>query len=149
MVIVHKAQGFGSDVPALHVIAEDPVPDCDPTELFREDARSLADALGASLPGGTLDALLRELLLRRASELLAPAVRPAAAPQPGAVCTAEELRLILDLHMCADPTPLDAEADSALKFALDRHSRAHGYEDWVDAYHHLLIEGGEAGTGAA
>jgi len=43
---------------------------------FEVDSRMLADALLLSLPGGTVDALLRRLLEHRASQLVVPAVAP-------------------------------------------------------------------------
>ena len=41
---------------------------------FQEDARAIAAALTASLPGGTLDALTGLLLERKASELIVPVI---------------------------------------------------------------------------
>lgn len=41
--------------------------------LFKEDARRLCDALFDSLPGGTIDALLIEMLEKKRSNLLVKA----------------------------------------------------------------------------
>lgn len=41
--------------------------------LYRSEAKAIADALSNSLPGGTLDQLLAELLRRKASLLIVTA----------------------------------------------------------------------------
>lgn len=38
--------------------------------MFQRDAKAVANALYASLPGGTLDQLLREMLERKASQFV-------------------------------------------------------------------------------
>lgn len=42
----------------------------DAMEVHRAQAKELADALYHTLPGGTLDQLLREMLERKASQLV-------------------------------------------------------------------------------
>lgn len=41
-------------------------------EIYQSEAEALCSALWQSLPGGTVDALLREMLLRRASKFRVP-----------------------------------------------------------------------------
>jgi hypothetical protein len=45
-------------------------------EFYKIEGKRLADVLCTTLPGGTLDALLRELLERRASLLIVPMFEP-------------------------------------------------------------------------
>lgn len=77
-VAVFRAGDIGAamDVPELTIIATRAI---DGTKslgevrgIFAEDGRKLADAIVASLPGGTVDVLLAELLRRRASMLVIP-----------------------------------------------------------------------------
>lgn len=42
------------------------------TAIYQNEAETLCEALWRSLPGGTVDALLREMLLRRASKFRVP-----------------------------------------------------------------------------
>jgi len=43
-------------------------------ELFKDQAKGLADALFGSLPGGTMDELIAELMRRRASLFVVPLI---------------------------------------------------------------------------
>ena len=50
-----------------------------------------------------------------------------------------ELRSLLNLIMCCDPWPCeDSGNEGDVKFFANRMSVEAGYEDWVDAYHHLV-----------
>ncbi len=46
------------------------------------------------------------------------------------------LRDILDWHMCSDPWP-DGVPREAIDAWLEEQARAHGFQDWVEAYHEL------------
>lgn len=48
-----------------------------------------------------------------------------------------EFRLMLDLFMASDPSPLSAEADEELRKLLDRRAQKFGYDGWVEAFHRL------------
>jgi hypothetical protein len=82
---IYKASGPGIDgpIPDLRLVATEQVPEmatlADADAFYREQGRVLADALSASLSGGTMHALLVELLDRKRSLLRitdhAPAVR--------------------------------------------------------------------------
>ena len=71
--IVHKANGFGDIDDAQLVIAET-FPDCDTleegTHLHERNAARIHELFQRTLPGGTYDALLRLMLLGRASQLV-------------------------------------------------------------------------------
>ena len=77
---VHRAQPTpGMTTPPLTIVVdEEIVTDRDISEggsarrkaLFREEARALAIALRGSLPGGTIDALLVELLESKLSQFV-------------------------------------------------------------------------------
>ena len=74
-VAVHKAQPIGNSfVPNLDLRATEHFPDLSTlaaaAALHASNAERIFDALRASLPGGTLDALLRRLLEHRASQLV-------------------------------------------------------------------------------
>jgi len=75
MIAVYKAQETLSDKPVadLHLVATTPFPTfAEPAEhqaAIDGDAQFIVSALLASLPGGTVDAVLRGLLLHRASLL--------------------------------------------------------------------------------
>lgn len=79
MIEIYKAQPLRSDRPDehpvadLHIVATKPFPDIkDHDEALGThdtDARFVVSALLASLPGGTVDAVLRLLLEHRASLL--------------------------------------------------------------------------------
>lgn len=74
MIYVFKAQPTGDQVIAdLHLTAERPFPDFESPKAAAEahdvDAQFVVSALLASLPGGTIDAILRLLLTHRASLL--------------------------------------------------------------------------------
>ena len=69
---VYKAHGEA--VPDLEIIALDPIPTDDLSmeaaqAIYAEQGRVIATDLWASLPGGTLDWLLVEMMQRRASML--------------------------------------------------------------------------------
>jgi hypothetical protein len=73
-VWVWKAQPHGAEeVEDLRIEADMPMPDnldrADGRRLHRLDARAIVNALLASLPGGTVDEVLRMLLEHRASLL--------------------------------------------------------------------------------
>jgi len=74
---VHKAQAMpGCEVPSCMIDVIDVIPEFESLVVSRmcyeSDARLLFDALKASLPGGTIDALLRLLLENKASLLRIP-----------------------------------------------------------------------------
>ncbi len=76
-VHVHRADATRSEpVPPVTICIDLAQPDHNPNAdgyarhtqtLFATDAARIADALGQALPGGTLDALLAELMTRRAT----------------------------------------------------------------------------------
>ncbi len=79
VVRISKAQRMTSDadpVPGIVIQVMDEIGSGD-TAGLDDDARALADALGAVLPGGTMDRLLVRLLERRINDL-AVLVVPAA-----------------------------------------------------------------------
>lgn len=78
-VTVHKAQPTVGEVSNLEIRATEPTPEmtgpgclADARLFYETEGKLLADALQACLPGGTVDALLRELLVRKASLLRVP-----------------------------------------------------------------------------
>jgi hypothetical protein len=77
-VAVFRAQETVSDepVPTLELVAYEAAPNF-PTlveagEAYERDAKTIADALFSSLPGGTIDRLLVEMLSRKASHFRVP-----------------------------------------------------------------------------
>lgn len=73
-VLVHKAQPFrDTPVANLQLVATEPFPEINNLMAARDthdaDGRLVVSALLASLPGGTVDAVLRLLLEHRASLL--------------------------------------------------------------------------------
>lgn len=48
-----------------------------------------------------------------------------------------EFRLMLDLTMASDPSPLNDADDAALRECLDRRARSLGFTDWIEAFHRL------------
>ncbi len=77
LILVHKAQPTGDrQIPKLTLIAEEDVPEparaIDSIDLFESDAESIADALIATLPGGTLDRLVVKLLQHQVSLFVVP-----------------------------------------------------------------------------
>ncbi len=73
-VYVYKAQPTGDQViPDMRLAAVKPFPDhespADGTDAHSTDAQFIVSAMLASLPGGTVDAVLRLLLQHRASLL--------------------------------------------------------------------------------
>lgn len=77
---IHKASDInGSEVPSLTIVAKEPIGIVltdeglkDSRELHRRQAKLVSDALFASLPGGTMDEMIAELMRRRASILSVP-----------------------------------------------------------------------------
>ena len=49
--------------------------------------------------------------------------------------TDELFRIVLDLAMCADPSPLTAEDELTLTNELNKESQARGFENWTIAFH--------------
>lgn len=84
---VHHAIAYVASVSdgnsiALSITARDPIDTADKPlselkKIFEIDALNLADAMFASLPGGTIDALISEFLRRRASLFVVPFNSPA------------------------------------------------------------------------
>lgn len=79
IVNIFRAQAIAGEVEPVLIQITEELPQFDrdnPLELlaarYSSQAISLANALEASLPGGTMDALLREMLKRRASLLVVP-----------------------------------------------------------------------------
>lgn len=79
MKTVHTyiARGRGlDDLEPLTIVCDQRVPDCesfeDSREAYQEAARRLLDALGETIPGGLMDALLAELCHRKAVLLTVP-----------------------------------------------------------------------------
>ena len=71
-VSIGKAQGIGDKkVEAVKILIVVEVPDYPSLEkaanCYQEDASTLADVLCDTLPGGTLDRLIAELLTRKAT----------------------------------------------------------------------------------
>lgn len=71
-VSLHRAGNVGkASVPTLAIHVIDEIPDNMELEavrnLYDEQGKTLCDALFSHLPGGTIDALIRNLLERRAS----------------------------------------------------------------------------------
>lgn len=78
LVMIFKAQAAaGREVPDMHIDITEPLPAFSDDarwgtrarSLYRAQAAALARALCASLPGGTLDMLICELMERRATLL--------------------------------------------------------------------------------
>jgi hypothetical protein len=75
---IYKAQGYTEKEPVenttISIVQE--VPEMrdlkEAGQIYEKEGAMLAEALRASLPGGTIDALLRELLISRASLLRVP-----------------------------------------------------------------------------
>ena len=78
VVGVHKAQGYSVDhhVPDLSIVAEHELPDFESVNARHEamdyDAKIIVDALLESLPGGTVDRVLIELLKAKISHFVIP-----------------------------------------------------------------------------
>ena len=73
--MIYKAQSpTYPDTPDLLIEATQEIDSCESlaelASLCQENAEQIADALCASLPGGTLDRLLAELLKRKASHFV-------------------------------------------------------------------------------
>lgn len=72
-VVIHKAQRTLKDVevPDTRIFIDQEIPDyktlSDASFAYQSDARELCDALQNSLPGGTFDHLLVEMMSRKVS----------------------------------------------------------------------------------
>lgn len=90
VVDAHRAQPIGgSNPPIVTLRIEERTPSFDYTvplaasaAIHREDAEAIEAAFFGSLPGATYDALLRAMLLRRASHFVVPFADPEPAPAP-------------------------------------------------------------------
>jgi hypothetical protein len=51
--------------------------------------------------------------------------------------TDRELRALLNLLMCDDPSSVSADEDAALRELANRESTSRGFADWIDAYHRM------------
>lgn len=83
-IIVHKAQSLtdrSCETESLTLVAQRPAPAAVPGDpewatkaraFYDAEGESIADALFTHLPGGTVDAVLRHMLLKRASLLVVP-----------------------------------------------------------------------------
>ena len=62
-------------------------------------------------------------------------------PLSNNVMTENELKAFAELLMVSDPWPINHGQDLISDF-VDEAARAHGYDDWIDAYHRIepLIE---------
>lgn len=89
-VRIYKAQALAAGDPELEsvqIVIDEPVPEFLPSgdrtqvsrDLFHDEALGVAAALWASLPGGTLDALIGVLLADRASLYRVPLPAPVVA----------------------------------------------------------------------
>lgn len=84
-VSVFKAQDTVRDqpVPSLEIVAYHAIPNSPSleaaSEIFQDDAKRVMAAMLASLPGGTLDQILVELLRAKASHFVVPHGAP---PEP-------------------------------------------------------------------
>lgn len=66
----------------------------------------------------------------------ADAIKPLVRQSPPKM-TERELRCLLTLLMCDDPTSLDKEDHAQIMAFAERESKSHGFNDWVQAYHAL------------
>ena len=77
-IVVHRAQDTAADIktPVLSITATEPFPSPDSfasgSIIFAAEARKICDALIATLPGGTIDALLVHLLEHKRSHFVVP-----------------------------------------------------------------------------
>jgi hypothetical protein len=73
---IFKAQASNKPVPEITIIIIDEFPQTESlkysADIFELEAQNLSDILCRSLPGGTLDRLIAELLKRKASSLVVP-----------------------------------------------------------------------------
>jgi hypothetical protein len=74
---IHRAHRLGDRVPTpLLISVRDEFPHGleleDALQVHTEDANALEEVLWKAIPGGTYDALLRAMLLRRASHFVIP-----------------------------------------------------------------------------
>jgi hypothetical protein len=79
-VVLHSAQAIGPEpIPVLRVMASTPAPNFKgegweqtAREFYQREGEQLAEAIFKHLPGGTVDQVIRALLLRRASLFVVP-----------------------------------------------------------------------------
>lgn len=129
----YKAQPIvrgAAEVSDLYIRAGTPVPSLsdllDMRALFAKEARNLADALQESLPGGTIDALLVELLDRKRALLVVPFLssrvsEASPAPLDGQDHAAmERVRRVMDDRKGFDTSDLDGETLADLLAAIVR-----------------------------
>ena len=58
----------------------------------------------------------------------------------------KQLRAVLDWYMCSDPWPVDDNGGhDVVTDWLNHECGLHGFDDWVDAYHWLALDGKEQG----
>lgn len=111
---IHKAQPVGDIFPeSVEIIIKRTAPEAFNLDLWKEftkkEAHTLADALFSSLPGGTIDALLIEMLERTRSLLVVPHR-----------CSAPDLRLP------QGPSPLRViELSKSLRLRFDREANTY------------------------
>ena len=74
MVSLYKARRVTEDISDITIDISEPMPNHLSTDLirlmFEADAKDLADAIFTSLPSGTIDCLLIEMLERKRSMLI-------------------------------------------------------------------------------
>jgi hypothetical protein len=49
-------------------------------------------------------------------------------------------RDIMDLVMCADPSPVDAATSRRIREELNNAAFNRGFKDWIDAYHRFDVD---------
>lgn len=69
-VTVHRASPLRDEVVDGHVEISREIGESRPADMFERDARKIAAVLFATLPGGTVDCLLAELMRRKRSQLI-------------------------------------------------------------------------------
>lgn len=99
-ICVFKAQAVlrnDAEIPSVEISAIAPIPDTDSlhatAKIFADDAKMLAATLLETLPGGTIDQLLVELLRAKASQFIA-VIRTLVGPGSIATTYAEVERLL-------------------------------------------------------
>ncbi len=111
---LYKAQAVVSSepIPDLHLSAVEPIPDGgtldDARDAYQAQAHTIATALRRSLPGGTIDALLVELLDLKRSLL----VIPHHAPVPVTLLRSDVLRTEAALQIVGLARALETQLES-------------------------------------
>jgi len=76
MMETYIAQAIGTKIPELNIVGTKPFPEFSTLEecarQHRKEGKAIASALWKSLPGGTIDALICEMMKRRASMFVVP-----------------------------------------------------------------------------